>query len=125
MYTTTGTTEMTHRVTRAVMLDAWAISHRAAKRFGHSAKDFIAAALKQAWARWKASQVTQQHPQRKPKVVYTVCIDEALPGRRMKLLNQLAVEAYYTDIDAARAVRALLAGAFRRPFIKASRGREA
>lgn len=120
MQTIKHSDKMTHRTNRAVMLDAWAISYRAAERFGYPARDFIASALKQAWARWKASRVSQQHPQQQPTEVYTVCIDEYLPGRT-KLLNQLAVEAYYTDINAARAVCALLAGAFRRPFIRTSR----
>jgi len=117
--TKSRTTEVTDQATRAIMLDAWAISYRAAERFGYPAKDFFALALKQAWAKWKASQVRQQHPQRQPKVVYSVRIDEHLPGRT-KLLNQLAIPAYYTDIEAARVARSLLAGAFRRPFIKAS-----
>lgn len=98
------------------MIDAWAISRRAAKRYGYPAKAFIAQALRQAWARAKAVQVPGQQVDQ-PRRVYTVCVDERLTSRT-KLRDQLVVEAYFTDYNAAQAARALLATAYTKPFIK-------
>ncbi|MDO3387196.1 hypothetical protein QWI17_15240 [Gilvimarinus sp. SDUM040013] len=107
----------TNATARAVMVDAWDTARRAAKRYGHPAKDFIAQALRQAWAKVKAARLTSYSSNRRASVVYTVCIDERL-NRNTKLRDQLAVEAYFSDYSAAQAARALLAQAFTKPFIK-------
>jgi hypothetical protein len=105
-----------------VMLDAWRIARKAAKRYGHPAKDFIAHSLRQAWARLKALQVCSQTAETNAPAhaVYTVCVDEIL-NRSIKLRDQLAVELYFTDLGAALKVKALLANAFTKPFIKTAK----
>lgn len=117
-------TELTlsHTTTRRVMLDAWRICRKASKRYGYPAKDFIAHALKQAWARFKTLQVCRQCPQTSKPVqaVYTVCVDEKLTPST-KLRDQLAVEIYFSDLSAALTAKAVLARAFIKPFIKTAK----
>lgn len=107
----------TNATARAVMVDAWDTARRAAKRYGYPVKAFIAQAMRQAWAKVKASRLISKHDASRPRVVYTVRIDERL-NRNTKLRDQLAVVAYFSDYSAAQAARALLAQAFTKPFIK-------
>lgn len=107
--------------TQRVMLDAWKIARKAAKRYGYPIKDFIAHSLRQAWARLKALQVCTPRDSNAPvHAVYTVCVDEILT-RSVKLRDQLAVELYFTDLSAARTAQAVLAKAFIKPFIKTAK----
>ncbi|WP_049721079.1 hypothetical protein [Gilvimarinus polysaccharolyticus] len=110
----------TNATARAVMADAWTTARRAAKRYGYSAKAFIAQAMRQAWAKVKAARLINATNNRTARVVYTVRIDERLTSNT-KLRDQLAVEAYFTDYNTAQAARELLAGAFTKPFIKTSK----
>ncbi|MDO3383437.1 hypothetical protein [Gilvimarinus algae] len=107
----------TNATARAVMVDAWHTARRAAKRYGYPAKAFIAHAMRQAWARVKAARLISFDNTSRPRVVYTVCVDERL-SRNTKLRDQLAVEAYFSDYRTAQTARALLAQAFTKPFIK-------
>lgn len=108
--------------TQHVMLDAWKIARKAAKRYGYPAKDFIAHSLRQAWARLQALQVCSQTEETKAPAhaVYTICVDEIL-NRSVKLCDQLAVELYFTDLNAALTAKAVLAKAFIKPFIKTAK----
>jgi hypothetical protein len=107
---------------QCVMLDAWKIARKAAKRYGYPAKAFIAHSLRQAWARLKALQVCSQLPESDARAhaVYTICVDEIL-NRSVKLCNQLAVELYFTDLSAALTAKAVLSKAFIKPFIKTAK----
>lgn len=105
-----------------VMLDAWRIARKAAKRYGYPAKAFIAHSLRQAWAKLKALQVCSQMPgtNAPARAIYTVCVDEIL-NLSVKLCNQLAIELYFTDLNAALTAKAVLAKAFIKPFIKTAK----
>lgn len=107
---------------QCVMLDAWKIARKAAKRYGHPAKAFIGHSLRQAWARLKALQLCSQQPETNSQAhaVYTVCVDEIL-SHSMKLRDQLAVELYFTDLTAALTAKAVLAKAYIKPFIKTAK----
>lgn len=109
---------LTHTITRRVMLDAWSICRKASKRYGHPAKDFIAQALKQAWARMKVARrlCGRAIPQHTP-AVYTVCIDEHITPSR-KVRDQRAVDIWFTNLAEASLAKAMLTGAFVKPFIK-------
>lgn len=117
------TVQQTNTTARTVMNDAWKISRRAAKRYGHPVKSFIAQAMKEAWAKIKIILKVTNEPldtNNLPSTIYTVCIDERLTNR-ITLRDQLAVEVYFTDIEDARSARNILAAVFKRPFIKAGK----
>lgn len=117
------TVQPTNTTTRSVMNDAWKISRRAAKRYGHPVKSFIAQAMREAWAKIKIVLKAANKPldpKNLPVTIYTVCIDERLTNR-ITIINQLAVEVYFTDLNDACFARDMLAAVFKRPFIKAGK----
>ena len=104
---------------QAILWDAWSIARKAAKHFGGAVKAYIGEAMRQAWAKAKATTLAATTRNSKAKAVFYICIDEKT-GRNTRLINQPLVDTAFTDKEAAVAALVILQGAFKKPFIKTS-----
>lgn len=104
---------------QGILWDAWKIGRKAAHRFGGTAVEYIAGAMRQAWAKAKAKVLNKGTPSDKAKSVYFICIDE-ITGSNTRLINQPLVDEVFTDREAADAALQILSRAFNRAFIRTS-----
>ena len=105
---------------KSILLDAWEIARNAVRRLGGKTKDFIACAMRQAWAKTKAKKLNSGGRKAMPNAVYYICFDDNT-GRNTRRISQSLIDEVFTDQQEAKAALNLLQQAFTKPFIKTSR----